>query len=288
MFGYVKTASGELKVKEYELYKAVYCGLCRALKGRIKCFSELTLSYDFVFLALLAISWNKEDIVICSKRCIAHPFKKRPMLELSPTLETTASLSAVLTHYKILDDFHDGSLLKKIAASSILPFTYSMKKRAFANVKEELESGIKKQLSCILELEKNNCSSPDEIAQVFGNLLGDIFAASVYGEREKRLARECGIGTGRWIYLVDAIDDYSDDIKKSRYNPFYKSSPDNIDLKTALMLELKRIETAVMLTDFSDEGIKNIVYNIIYIGMPDTAEKAIEKSCGCITDNKEK
>ena len=30
MFGYVKPAYPELLVKEYELYRAVYCGICEA------------------------------------------------------------------------------------------------------------------------------------------------------------------------------------------------------------------------------------------------------------------
>ena len=31
MFGYVKTVRGELRIREYEYYRASYCGLCRAM-----------------------------------------------------------------------------------------------------------------------------------------------------------------------------------------------------------------------------------------------------------------
>jgi hypothetical protein len=33
MFGYVRPYRDELKVKDYELYRAVYCGLCHSLKS---------------------------------------------------------------------------------------------------------------------------------------------------------------------------------------------------------------------------------------------------------------
>ena len=34
MFGYIIVHKPELKIREYETYKASYCGLCRSLKKR--------------------------------------------------------------------------------------------------------------------------------------------------------------------------------------------------------------------------------------------------------------
>ena len=56
MFGYVRIAKGELRVWEYETYKTVYCSLCRRLGKTYGVFARLTLSYDFTFLAVLALS----------------------------------------------------------------------------------------------------------------------------------------------------------------------------------------------------------------------------------------
>ena len=56
MFGYIRIAKPELKVKEYEMYKAIYCSLCRELGRSYGFLSRLTLSYDFTFLALLNMS----------------------------------------------------------------------------------------------------------------------------------------------------------------------------------------------------------------------------------------
>lgn len=53
MFGYVRIDKGELKVKEYEAYRGIYCSLCRALSKRYGLFSRLILSYDMTFLAMV-------------------------------------------------------------------------------------------------------------------------------------------------------------------------------------------------------------------------------------------
>ena len=53
MFGYVKPVPAELLVKEYEFYRATYCGICRSMKKHTGSLSKVTLSYDSVFLALV-------------------------------------------------------------------------------------------------------------------------------------------------------------------------------------------------------------------------------------------
>ena len=87
MFGYVKPVVGEMLVREHEFYKATYCGLCRAMGKRTGCMSKMTLSYDFVFLVLLRKVAEKRTGEVKMRRCIAHPFMRRPMLEIDETLE---------------------------------------------------------------------------------------------------------------------------------------------------------------------------------------------------------
>lgn len=54
MFGYVRPYKDEMKVREYEQYKGIYCGLCRALGKEYGIFTRLTLSYDCTFFAAAA------------------------------------------------------------------------------------------------------------------------------------------------------------------------------------------------------------------------------------------
>jgi hypothetical protein len=57
LFGYITAYKPELKIREWELYQAVYCGLCRSW-GETTALFRMFLSYDFVFLALLIESAN--------------------------------------------------------------------------------------------------------------------------------------------------------------------------------------------------------------------------------------
>ena len=53
MFGYVRPLRDELKCRDFDLYRAVYCGLCAAMRRRYGWLAPMFLNYDFTFLALL-------------------------------------------------------------------------------------------------------------------------------------------------------------------------------------------------------------------------------------------
>ncbi len=76
MFGYIIVHKPELKVREYETYKASYCGLCRSLKKRHGRIGQMTLSYDMTFLALLLTGLYEPETITGCERCIAHPVNR--------------------------------------------------------------------------------------------------------------------------------------------------------------------------------------------------------------------
>ena len=53
MFGYVRPVRPELKCRDFDLYRATYCGLCRCLRRRFGLIAPMLLNFDFTFLALL-------------------------------------------------------------------------------------------------------------------------------------------------------------------------------------------------------------------------------------------
>ena len=93
MFGYVKPYHPELLVKEYEFYKSVYCGVCRSMKKCTGAMSNVLHSYDSVFLALVRMLFiPEEQIGAAPQRCIAHPAKKKPMLNRNDATDYTKSV----------------------------------------------------------------------------------------------------------------------------------------------------------------------------------------------------
>ena len=61
MFGYVQPAYAELRVREHELYKAYYCGLCRAMGRTTGQLSRFSLNYDLVFLAMMSVRGRRDE-----------------------------------------------------------------------------------------------------------------------------------------------------------------------------------------------------------------------------------
>ena len=272
MFGYVKPVVSEMLVKEHEFYRAAYCGICRSMKKHTGALSNVTLSYDSVFLALIRMLYIPDaDFGAQQRRCIAHPAKKRPMLKENPAIEYTAKAFAVLTYYKIKDDMQDEHGLKRIGVSAVRPIVSSANKKSGLS---EIEKVVRDRLERITALERNSCESVDEPAALFGELLGEVFS---YGlpEKEKIVPYQCGYHLGKFIYAADAAEDYEKDRDKGSYNPyvlFYGGKELTYEnkqtIKCALLLECKKIEAAVNLLPFGTRAtIENIINNIIYLGL---------------------
>lgn len=289
MFGYVKPLPGELKVKEYEFYKAAYCGLCRALKEKSRIL-PFTLSYDFVFLAILRMAVAGEKPEIQKIRCIAHPFRKnKPALCLTPSLEKTAASAALLVYYNLKDDVADHKGIRKLGSAALLPMTGRVRKKNMGD--GFLDSVIADALSLISRDEKAQAISPYACAETFGILLGTVFADGTEGETKKSLF-QIGRRVGRWIYLLDAADDAEKDAKKKNYNPFVLGGdylrPDFADnMILALNCELAEAAEELEKLQIADPGLKNILQNILYLGMPEVAKRVLRKEgCdGCKSDS---
>ena len=53
MFGYIAINKAEMKFRDFDIYHAYYCGLCKDLKERYGRSGQITLSYDMTFLIIL-------------------------------------------------------------------------------------------------------------------------------------------------------------------------------------------------------------------------------------------
>ena len=289
VFGYVRVRSSELKVKEYELYRGAYCGLCRSMGKCTGQCSRMALSYDFAFLAMLRLCLGKVDkIEFKQRRCLAHPLKKRNVMERNAELDYCARAAAILGYHKIRDDIADERGFKKARALITYPFVASWRKKALKAGLLPLDEKVSDALARLSALETKKKPSVDEPAEIFGEILAAITSFGLDGS-EARIAYEIGMHVGKWIYIVDALDDADDDLKKKRYNPFLLlyggRLPKGAELSLisdALKAELCGAEAALDLVDTDKESVKNIIENILYLGMPDTVEKVIcggERDC---------
>ena len=281
MFGYVTPLVPELKVKEYDLYKAVYCGLCRCMGSRVCSLSRFTLSYDFVFLALFRTALTGETLLFTSRRCAAHPFRKRAEAKPNDALRYSAAASALLTGHKVLDDCLDTTGIKRFGKRLLIPAAKKLRRKAALPM---LDQETERLLSQLHTAETAHTPSADLPATLFGELLGSYFRHGLEDENKARIAYEIGFHTGKWIYFADAADDLPRDRKEGTYNPLIESGMaedvlqgNTAALQNAMCLELRDLSLAAELISYPDQGIEAILKNIIYLGMPARFEKICKK-----------
>ena len=286
MFGYIRTVRAELRVREYEYYRASYCGLCRSMGKCTGQCSRFTLSYDFAFLANVRMALTETVPTFRRRRCIAHPLRRRVMMERNEQLDYTADASAILAFEKCRDDVLDERGWKKFKARLRCLFL----KKAYRRAKKrytELAEAVRAHLQRLSQKEREQRPSVDEVAVIFGDLLADIVSYGLPDEKA-RIARSIGWQTGRFIYIIDAIDDLPEDQKKKRFNPFlllYGGEPTAEQKKSvedALINCLSDLETAFDLLDDTNAPDRiEVLKNILYLGMPATAKRVLFGEKGC-------
>ena len=297
MYGYLRVHAPELKVREQEYYRAVYCGLCRSMGKCTGQCSRMTLSYDFTYFALVRMALTGETPAIRRHRCPVHPLRKRPMAEPTDDLALCAYMSAILAYHKIHDDLRDEQGLKRTAATAAAPFVGSFRRRAIKRGYGEADVAVANALQALCELEAARPPSVDQPASLFGELMATLLAFGLTGNPAK-LARTIGYHVGRWIYILDAADDFAEDVKSQRYNPLICLYGDLLtadpamtelpetkrqELRTALLAELMELECAFDLLDIADHpDLSGILSNMLYEGMPREAERVLfGEACGC-------
>jgi len=285
MFGYIRTDVPELRVRENEYYRAVYCGLCRAQGKCTGQCSRMTLSYDIAFLALLRIAIDGRSPQIKRGRCIAHPFRKRSYVEYCAPLEYCAYAAAILTYGKTVDDINDEHGAKRLRARLTKPLANKMRRRALKNNYSELDKKVFDGLHRLSEIENQKLASVDVPADAFGDILAEIMSFGLDGTN-RTIMYNIGRHVGRWIYIVDAADDLADDLKKQRYNAFSSLYGGEIPqdqikgVSDSLRLELLAAEPMFDLIDYTGlPNIEGVINNIIYSGMPKAADTALGLLC---------
>lgn len=276
MTGYVRTFLPELKILEEKYYKAAYCGLCVSMGKNVGRRAKMLLSYDFTLLALvrLAVLGIRPEFV--KKRCSVHPFKKRFIIKDNAALSHSAISSVLLAHGKISDDIADETGMKSLRAKiARLYFKKSYRKAQAAY--PELDKMIKEKLLALSEIEKSALPSVDTPANIFAEILGEIFA---HGDGvdgvQRKILYEIGFSVGRWIYTVDALDDMEEDKRDGKYNSFlllFDGKPLDDEKKEDLYAALTKITTraanALDLVDFEGRrDLRGLIENIIFEGMP--------------------
>ncbi|MCD8335198.1 MAG: DUF5685 family protein [Clostridiales bacterium] len=270
MFGYVLPLREELKVKDWERYRAVYCGLCHTMGRQCGQLSRLLLSYDFTFLALLLGAGGGQH----KCRCVAAPCRGRSCCTASAALELAADECMILTWWKFQDQIQDESFWKGLGAR-LLAQLYRRAYRRAARRRPDFDRLVSRQLDDLHRLEAERCPSLDHPADAFAKILAGAVPPTGDTARD-RATQQLLYHVGRWIYLTDAWDDLQDDLAQGSYNPILlrygldkapaPEGPEGQQLRVTLTHSVNLALSALQLLEETENT--PLLENILWGGLP--------------------
>ncbi len=272
MFGYIKADKSELKMKEYEAYKAVYCTLCKKLGKSYGILSRFTLSYDFTFLAMLNMSLKDGCPTYERKICAFNPLKKCNYCKETEDFGMPCASAMILLYYKILDNISDEKGIKKLGYCFLRPVFLGAHKKAI-KAYPQIEEWVKEYINIQTKLEKENCDSLDAAADPSALMLSKLFTLCSDDEKQKRVLERLGYCLGRYIYILDAINDLPKDIKSGSYNVFKNLDKNEAFDKAKAQLYFCISEAAKAFELLEIKKYETILGNIIYLGLERNLEE---------------
>ena len=182
-------------------------------------------------------------------------------------------MSMLLTWWQLRDGVADHGFwggLKYRVFSVFLRGAYKKARKK----RPEADRSIRMHLDKLSALEREKCAVPDEAADAFALLLRDTAAMQPEGVK-RRVLEEMLYHLGRWIYLVDALDDLKEDSKSGSYNPLllrYKAEngelkpEDKARVAASLDASVRTMAAAFELADFGcwTGIIESVVYEGLY------------------------
>ncbi|MBR7186464.1 MAG: hypothetical protein IKD43_03135 [Clostridia bacterium] len=216
MFGYVRYDFPNLYVKDVMLYKALYCGLCKSIGAACGQMARVGLTYDVTFLSALLHNMMGVNVEIEQQNCFEHAIKKRPIAKVDALTMELGALNTALAYYKLTDDIEDGGKGRGKRLWFQRGFTKARKR--YPALVQLVETFMKEQAA----LERAKIASPDMAAEPTANMMRSL-AEYFLADMATSDALDLFYYLGKWVYLIDALDDFEKDGKKGAYNPFVLS-----------------------------------------------------------------
>lgn len=285
MFGYVIPDKPNMFVKDFTLYKAFYCGLCKTIGKKCGQLMRFSTNYDITFLDVLAHAVLDKEIVISDETCILNPLKKRSIVKTDEISCQVVHINNILSHYKCVDDVLDNkSFGKKFVDKIILKRHYNKSKKAYPMLDKVIDSEYKQ----LRELEKQNCGVIDKVCDKFANIMVQV-GQTVFEQNFTDDLKSMLYNIGKWIYLADAIDDVQDDFKQKKYNMFLVDY-DFIDKETFLNDKKQLLEFLLngcvdsIVNAFDNLKInryEGVLTNIFWYGIKNSTEDLLRRTKKC-------
>lgn len=286
MFGYIRIQKEELKMRDYYTYNKKYCTLCHMIGKNYGFIYRMVLSYDVMFLALVLENFDAPHSNM-SFRCPIN-LRKKINVEFSERVtEYTAFINYYLAILKQKDDINDDNMIfKKLALKKFM--SNSRYKRVVPKYKKEIDV-LSDMMNNINGLEKKDASF-DVLTNAFADFFTEIFKIyfRLYDIEIEEITKDkiytIAFNLGKWIYMMDAYDDYIEDVKNGRFNLLTtmmqkddSAGKVNTHKKIAIMNEILIYKMKKAFNEIKWEKNGELIDNIISYGCKGTYYRILHK-----------
>lgn len=261
MFGYVSINPQALTEEDMKRFRAAYCGLCHVLSERYGNAGRITLSNDMTFLSLVLGALYEPMETAISERCMLHPIKKH---DCAFTVATgyAADMNVILAYHKCLDDMHDEHALRGRAGCAALKKAYAQVEARYPVQCETVKTSLEK----LSALEKEKSTDLDALSKLSGQMLGACFGWK--DDVFKPHLMEMGDALGRFIYLMDAYEDYDSDMRHGQFNPLVEMhAQEDYEERIEEILTMQIAACARAFEFLPIEQDEKLIRNILYSGI---------------------
>ena len=143
----------------------------------------------------------------------------------------------------------------------------------------EADEEIRQALEDLRCLEAERCPSMDRAADTSSRMTAAVVPRT--GDTRERILHQMFYQIGRWIYLVDAVQDIQKDMEENSYNPvvlrYELQTPDISAVREPLERTLERsLADICMAFDLlSPRRDADLIRNIIFLGMPTVTRQVL-------------
>jgi len=245
MFGYVKFNSCSASKEMNHVYRNYYCGCCFALRHNYGILSRLLLNYDVTALSIFLKA--HENPHMKKLFCIGQR-KQKEFLFQNDMWKKIAGINILVFSEKLKDNIKDdNSLIAKIM------------QRIFSRQIRRAQQELPEAYSLICEgynkiaIDEEKNADAISISNDFADMIIDACSVSFsLSGQDLTVLR----GIFRWVYIIDALDDYDKDVKKKSFNPLLIS---DMNFRDFVDSNYKNIHVLIhsIMSDISVDGKTN-------------------------------
>lgn len=263
MFGYININQKIMTEENKKAYQAYYCGLCRRLKSNCGTKGQVLLDYDMTFLVVLLTGLYELSDESSEITCALHPTKRRTVW-VNEATDYAADMNVILAYHNLIDDWKDDKAYSKKAFAKMLDKDYTRIMQKYPRQVKAIEEYIRRTE----EVERARETNLDAVAGLTGEMLGEVFCWKEDEWAEEM--RTLGFYMGKFIYIMDAYEDYAVDMRKGAYNPLVYMNRENdqdLDTLVRLLLTSMMAECAKSFERLPILLHADILRNVLYSGV---------------------